>query len=94
MDGTYTVVLRKEPEGGYTVLVPALPEIVSFGEDLEEARRMAADAIRCAILGRRDLGEEVPEEGPLVAIPAEERTGELLICRLAPAPLAETLAYA
>ena len=24
---TYTVVFREEPEGGYTVLVPALPEI-------------------------------------------------------------------
>ena len=24
---TYTVVFREEPEGGYTVLVPALPEV-------------------------------------------------------------------
>jgi antitoxin HicB len=91
---TYTVVLRTEPEGGYTVLVPALPEIVSYGQDLEEAQRMAADAMRCAILGRQDLGEGVPEEGPLVAIPEAERTGDLLVCRLAPAPLEETPTYA
>ena len=60
MEPTYTVVLRAEPEGGFTVLVPALPEIVSYGETLAEAQRMAADAIRCAILGRRDLGEPIP----------------------------------
>ena len=94
MNCTYTVVLRKEPEGGYTVLVPALPEIVSYGEDVEEAKRMAADAIRCAILGRQDLGEEVPEEGTMVTLPAEERTGDLLICRLEAASLEEALAHA
>ncbi len=60
---TYTVVLRAEPEGGHTVLVPALPEIVSYGETVEEAKRMAQDAIECALLGRRDLGEPWPEEG-------------------------------
>ena len=43
MEPTYTVVLREEPEGGFTVLVPALPEIVSYGETIEEARRMAAE---------------------------------------------------
>jgi antitoxin HicB len=72
MEPTYTVVLRPEPEGGFTVLVPALPEIVSYGKTLEEARRMAADAIRCTILGRQDLGEPVPEEGAVVSVPAEE----------------------
>jgi predicted RNase H-like HicB family nuclease len=82
---TCTVVLRKEPEGGFTVLVPALPEIVSYGETLEEAQRMAADAIRCAIFGRQDEGEPIPVEGPIVTLPAEERTADLIICRVASA---------
>jgi antitoxin HicB len=94
MEPTYTVVLRAEPEGGYTVLVPALPEIVSYGETIEEAQRMAADAIRCAILGRQDGGEPVPEEGPLVTLPAEERTGDVLICRVTSAPLHEVPVHA
>lgn len=38
---TCSVVLRPEPEGGFTVLVPALPEIVSYGEDEREALAMA-----------------------------------------------------
>jgi antitoxin HicB len=94
MEHVYTVILRAEPEGGFTVLVPALPEIVTYGRDLAEAEHMAADAIRCTILGRRDLGREVPEEGPRVVFPAEELTGDLYICRVASAPLEEALAHA
>ena len=60
MEHVYPVILRAEPEGGFTVLVPALPEIVTYGRDLAEAERMAADAIRCTILGRRDLGQPLP----------------------------------
>jgi antitoxin HicB len=89
MEYVYTVILRAEPEGGYTVLVPALPEIVSYGRTLAEAERMAADAIRCTLLGRRDLGEPLPEEGHRVALPAQELTGDLYICRVASAPLEE-----
>ncbi|MEX6505404.1 type II toxin-antitoxin system HicB family antitoxin [Jiella sp. M17.18] len=59
---TYTVQLRPEPEGGFTVLVPALPEIVSFGGTEEEALRMAEDAIRLSLEVRRDEGEPIPED--------------------------------
>ena len=43
----YTVVFEPQPEGGYTVTVPALPGCITEGDTLEEARRMAADAIQC-----------------------------------------------
>lgn len=58
---TYTVVLRPEPEGGYTVRVPAFPEIVSYGEDEPEALAMAKEAIELAIEHRTSLGEDIPE---------------------------------
>jgi predicted RNase H-like HicB family nuclease len=58
---TYTVVLRPEPEGGYTVRVPAFPEIVSYGEDEPEALAMAKEAIELAIEHRTSLGEGIPE---------------------------------
>src|SRR5271165_5021794 len=41
----YNIMLRPEPEGGYTALVPALPGCVTHGRTLEEARAMAKDAI-------------------------------------------------
>ena len=42
---SYRINLRKEPEGGYTVLVPALPGCVTYGKTVEEAIEMARDAI-------------------------------------------------
>ena len=41
----YRVLLRKEPEGGYTVMVPSLPGCVTYGETVEEGIKMAQEAI-------------------------------------------------
>lgn len=41
----YTILLQKEPEGGFTVTVPALPGSVTYGKDGEEAQKMAVEAI-------------------------------------------------
>ena len=38
----YTIQLVPEPEGGYTVRVPALPEVVTYGADRAEALATAA----------------------------------------------------
>jgi antitoxin HicB len=46
---TYAVVLEPEAEGGFTVRVPAFPEIVTCGENEREALVMAEDAIRLVI---------------------------------------------
>jgi antitoxin HicB len=64
MSGTlqYTINLRPEPEGGFTVLVPALPEIITYGETEEEALRMALEAIELALDVRRDEGDEIPAD--------------------------------
>jgi predicted RNase H-like HicB family nuclease len=71
---TYTVLLQPEPEGGYTVTCPALPGLVTYGETLEEARAMAADAIRGYIQCLREDGEPIPESDPTVT-PLVERVG-------------------
>ncbi|OGO51999.1 MAG: hypothetical protein A2148_04095 [Chloroflexi bacterium RBG_16_68_14] len=36
---------RREPEGGYTVTVPALPGCLTYGESFEEAMSRIDDAI-------------------------------------------------
>src|SRR6266436_9727234 len=45
----FAVVLEPEEEGGFTVHVPSLPEIVTFGKDEDEALAMAEDAIRLVL---------------------------------------------
>ena len=41
----YTINLLPQPEGGFTVLVPALPEVVTEGDTREEALANAKEAI-------------------------------------------------
>jgi antitoxin HicB len=60
MPKTYSIVLRPEPEGGFTVRVPAFPEIVTFGADEAEALAMATEAIELVIESRQDRGEPIP----------------------------------
>ena len=58
----YTIILRPEPEGGFSVTVPALPGCVTQGETMEEAVAMAKDAIRIYIESLVSDGDDVPEE--------------------------------
>ncbi len=58
----YTAVFERNERKGYTVTVPTLPGLVTEGRDLEDARRMAEDAIRCYLGGLQKEGEEIPEE--------------------------------
>jgi antitoxin HicB len=56
---TFAVVLEPEDEGGFTVRVPAFPEIVTYGKDEREALAMAEDAIRLVIEDSRARGEPI-----------------------------------
>jgi predicted RNase H-like HicB family nuclease len=56
----YTVIYERLLEGGYQVIVPALPGIVTYGRTIDEAREMAEDAIRCHLRALLKDGEEIP----------------------------------
>ncbi len=58
----YTVIFEPVKEGGYNVVVPAIPEICTFGKTLEEARLMAKDATRCYLESALEENEPVPED--------------------------------
>ncbi|HJW85669.1 MAG TPA: type II toxin-antitoxin system HicB family antitoxin [Candidatus Brocadiaceae bacterium] len=59
----YRILLRKEPEGGYTVVVPTLPGCITYGDTIDEAIKMAKEAIGLYIESLRIHGEEIPTEG-------------------------------
>jgi antitoxin HicB len=52
----FTVILEPQAEGGFTVRVPALPEVVTEGENEAEAMAMAEEAIRAVLAYRWDHG--------------------------------------
>ena len=58
----YIVIYERLLEGGYQVIVPALPGIVTYGRTLEEAREMAEHAIRCHLRALLKDGEDIPED--------------------------------
>ena len=94
MARTYTFVFSPEPEGGYTVTCPALPGLVTYGETLEEARRMARDAMEGLIEVMLEKGEAIPESDPLEAVPRFNRLAHTLRDDGAAEPIFEQLSAA
>lgn len=57
---SFQTILRHEPEGGYTVIVPSLPGCVTYGKTVEQAHKMAEDAITGYLASVRRAGERIP----------------------------------
>jgi predicted RNase H-like HicB family nuclease len=71
MVARYTVLLFPE-EGSYSVLVPALDNLATQGQTVEEALAMAREAIDLYLEGLRARGEYVPtEETPPIVTSVE-----------------------
>jgi predicted RNase H-like HicB family nuclease len=60
LDAQYVCVFNPEPEGGYTVTCPALPEIVTYGATLEQARYNAREAIELVLECYQEEGKSFP----------------------------------
>jgi antitoxin HicB len=59
---SYSVILEPQEGGGFTVLVPALPEVVTEGDNEQEALANAEEAIRAIIEYRQEQGIAVPSD--------------------------------
>ena len=62
----YIIMLRPEPEGGFTAIVPALPGCVTYGRTLAEARKMAKDAISGYVQSLKKHKEPVPTDDEIL----------------------------
>jgi antitoxin HicB len=60
----FAVVLEPEDEGGFTVRVPSIREIVTYGNDEREALAMAQDAILLVLEDCVARGEPLPGGAP------------------------------
>jgi len=59
---TYKILLHKEPEGSYTVTVPALPGCVTYGDNVDHAIIMAKEAVELYIAELKATGQEIPDD--------------------------------
>ena len=55
-------MMKKEPEGGYTVTVPSLPGCITYGETIDHAIDMAREAIDLYIQELIERKEEIPDD--------------------------------
>src|SRR5215472_17188300 len=60
----YPYELHPQPEGGFTVTFPNLPEAITQGENEEEAAVMAEDALVTALSFYTDGSEPLPRPSP------------------------------
>ena len=54
------VILTPQPEGGYTVTSPLLPELITEGDMADEALHNVKDALAAVIEAYEDLGRPFP----------------------------------
>ena len=73
MSGTFHIIrdgivfeLTAEPEGSYTITVPALPGCISTGETIDEALEMIADAMEGWLAVAREQGYPIPQQFEVV----------------------------
>jgi len=61
---TYRVplTLEPQPEGGYTVTSPSLPELITEGDTVEEALQHAREAFALVLEIYQDEGRPLPSE--------------------------------
>jgi predicted RNase H-like HicB family nuclease len=69
----FTVFFEPAVEGGYVVTCPALPGLVTEGDSLADARRMAQDAIRAYLESLRKDGQSIPSDPRLSTDPVKEK---------------------
>lgn len=84
----YIALIHKDADSDYGVSFPDLPGVVTVGSDLDEARRMATEALAFHLEGLAEDGEAVPEPSSLeeVMAIAENKDG---VAVLVEAPAAE-----
>ena len=61
MEYKIPLVLTPQPEGGYTVTSPLLPELVTEGDSLDESLENVKDAFRAVMELYQELGRSLPE---------------------------------
>ncbi len=61
----YSVLLTPEPEGGFTITIPAFPDYVGFADSEAEALQLAREGLAFELERMAEHGEAPPQEaGP------------------------------
>jgi predicted RNase H-like HicB family nuclease len=67
----YIALIHKDVDSDYGVSFPDLPGCVTAGVDLDDARRMAEEALALHLEGMEEDGDPIPEPSSLEAVMAD-----------------------
>jgi predicted RNase H-like HicB family nuclease len=73
---SYIGLIRKDADSDFGVDFPDFPGCVSAGATLDEARRMAQEALELHVSGMVEDGEKLPAPSSLEAIMADPENGD------------------
>lgn len=60
------LILSPQPEGGFTVTSPVVPELVTEGDTVEEALENANDALAAVVEAYEDVGRSLPANAQIL----------------------------
>lgn len=63
---SFTVLYKKDPEGGYIALVPSLPGCHTQGDTIEETQKNVREAIEVYLESLKNHEEEIPQESTML----------------------------
>jgi len=69
-------LIHKDPDSDYGVSFPDFPGVATAGMDLDDARRMAEEALAFHVEGMIEDGEAIPEPSSLEAIMSDPENGD------------------
>jgi len=72
------LVLEPQPEGGYTVTSPLLPELVTEGDTVEDALGNVRDALAAVIEAYQEMGWPLPP-GLVISDPIAPVRAEMVV---------------
>lgn len=61
MDYKIPLILTPQPEGGFTVTSPVLPELITEGDSVSEALANVKDALAAVVELYQDQGRSMPQ---------------------------------
>lgn len=61
MQRHYPIVIHKDPDSDYCVIVPDLPGCITAGDTLDDAQNQALEAVQCHVEAMLLDGDPIPE---------------------------------
>lgn len=82
----YIGLIHKDADSDFGVSFPDFPGVITAGADLDDARRLAEEALALHVEGMVEDGEAIPEPSSLEAVMADpdNRDGVAILVSLAP----------